>query len=145
MSKERVYIAGRYSRRQEFCRYRRDLLLAGYQVQARWLDGNHQVGTFGTALGDNGEVLGGEELSAQFACEDFDDVTGCDICIAHTEVPRKPSTNRGGRHVELGIALALQKRVIVCGPRENVFCWHPRVEAVFPDWASVLEYLVVDP
>ena len=57
-----------------------------------------------------------------FAKEDFSDVLACDLLIAFTEPPRS-SASRGGRHVELGLALGRMKRVWVVGYRENIFCW----------------------
>lgn len=38
-----VYLAARYGRREELCRYKSDLEAAGYQVPARWLLGEHHV------------------------------------------------------------------------------------------------------
>jgi hypothetical protein len=40
---------------------------------------------------------------------------------------------KGGRHVEYGLALGLGKRLIICGPRENIFHTLPQVEH-YPDW-----------
>lgn len=48
--------------------------------------------------------------------------------------------SRGGRHVEYGIALALEKAVIVVGPQENIFHLLPQVEH-YPDWPAYLEAL----
>lgn len=128
----RIYLAARYSRRQELAEYREQLRQAGFNVQARWLDGNHQIGTDGTPIGDNGERLvehndgstdvAAAELRSKFAGEDFGDVIGCDLLIAFTEPPRS-NASRGGRHVEFGIALGMMKRVWIVGPRENIFCW----------------------
>jgi crossover junction endodeoxyribonuclease RusA len=59
-----------------------------------------------------------------FAADDFQDIKSCDLLIAFTEADMHP---RGSRHVELGIALALGKKIIVVGPRENVFCCLPQV------------------
>ena len=38
-----------------------------------------------------------------------------------------PSTS-GGLHAEFGMALALRKRLILVGPRENIFHTLPQVE-----------------
>jgi hypothetical protein len=54
-------------------------------------------------------------------------VNGADVVINFTEPPRSKA-NRGGRHVEYGIALAKGLRVIVVGYRENIFHWLPMVE-----------------
>ncbi len=128
----RIYLAARYSRRLELCGYRERLQQLGHDVQATWLNGKHQIGRDGNPIGDHGESLvesdGDQstdcaaELRSRFAAEDFRDVTMCDLLIAFTEPP-KSDASRGGRHVELGIALGMMKQVWVVGHRENIFCW----------------------
>ncbi|MGA2160093.1 MAG: hypothetical protein ABSG90_12885 [Dehalococcoidia bacterium] len=142
----KVYLAARYSRREELCVYRKILQSLGYTVQARWLDGKHQITSEGVPIGDNGEALieaehsiGNNELRAKFAQDDWEDVTGADIVINFTEPPRS-NHSRGGRHVEYGIALALQKRTFVVGYRENLFHWLPTVD-FYKTFSEVLERL----
>lgn len=132
-----VYLAARYSRREELCGYRDQLSTLGLLVQARWLDGGHQISESGAPIGEAGEALvegdtGGSSaeaaaLRAKFAADDWEDVTSADIVISFTEPPRSKAT-RGGRHVEFGVALARGVRVIVVGYRENIFHWLPQVE-----------------
>lgn len=130
----RFYLAARYSRREELCGVRDVIQTLGGEVTSRWLNGNHQRADDGTAIRDDGTSIHGadDEMHARFALEDMEDVQRADVLIAFTETPRV-STSRGGRHVELGLALAWQKRVIVVGPRENVFCWLPQVKH-FDSW-----------
>jgi len=141
-----VYLAGRYSRRLELCRYRDQLAALGYLVQARWLDGGHQIDAGGTPIGESGEALvesnsqEAADLRAKFAGDDFQDVATAELVISFTELPRTASTNRGGRHVEFGIALAGQAKVIVVGHRENIFHWLPDVE-FYPTWDECLQAL----
>lgn len=132
-----IYLAGRYSRREELAAYRDQLSQLGFLVQARWLDGGHQISDAGAPIGESGEALvegddGGTSLEAavlrgKFAQDDWEDVNAAEIVISFTEPPRSKA-NRGGRHVEFGIALARGVRVIVVGYRENIFHWLPRVE-----------------
>lgn len=129
---KQIYLAARYSRREELCTYREEL-------QARWLDGGHQLSDRGIPIGENGEALveGGEcqrsaELRAKFAQDDWEDVNSAEIIISFTEAPRS-SANRDGRHVEFGIGLAKGTRSIVIGYRENIFHWLPQVE-FFATW-----------
>lgn len=132
-----IYLASRYSRREELAAYRDQLSQLGFLVQARWLDGGHQISDAGAPIGESGEALvegdeGGTSLEAavlrsKFAQDDWDDVNAAEIVISFTEPPRSRA-NRGGRHVEFGIALARGVRVIVVGYRENIFHWLPRVE-----------------
>ena len=53
----RIYLASRYSRREELCRYRSELEDQGHTVQARWLNGEHQLANDGTPIGEHGEAL----------------------------------------------------------------------------------------
>lgn len=151
----RIYLAARYSRRLELCGYREQLRALGHTVQAVWLDGEHQISDTGAPIGEHGEALvegalrPGERLSQtdqsdraarlrqKFAQDDFRDVATCELLIAFTEEPRS-GNSRGGRHVELGIALGQMKRVWIVGPRENIFCWLDGV-LQFADWHECVE------
>ena len=153
----RIYLAGRYSRRLELCGYREQLRRLGHTVQAVWLDGEHQISNEGLPIGEQGESLvegtlrPGERLSpedmseraaalrSKFAGDDFRDVLMCELLIAFTEPPRS-SASRGGRHVELGIALGQMKRVWIVGPRENIFCWLEDVRQ-FDTWGEAMRQL----
>jgi len=124
----RIYLAARYSRRAEMQTYAEDLIAAGCTITSRWIYGSHQISDEGLSL----------EATAidrrRFAEEDYADLISADICISFTEPPR--STNsRGGRHVELGIALGTGKQCIVVGHRENVFHCLPDV-AFYATWVE---------
>lgn len=151
----KIYLAARYSRREELCGYRTELLERGYRVESRWLNGEHQLSNDGTPIGEGGEALvegtlrSGEVLSeceqseraaalrTRFALDDWEDVNSAELVINFTEPPRSKA-NRGGRHVEFGIALARRARVIVVGYRENIFHWLPGVE-FFETWDAARE------
>lgn len=130
------YFASRYSRREELCEYRSELESRGMRVPARWLNGNHNV-----------EELD-HEKAALFASEDVEDVLESDVLVAFTEEPRATLT-RGGRHVEMGIAMGLRLSqeghrdlgvpvVVVIGPLENVFMRHDIVEDHFETFEEFL-------
>ena len=138
----KVYLAARYTRRLELCGYRDELAALGYEVTSRWLDGSHQLDNEGRPLGDTGELLFEaaspevDHFRWKFATDDLEDVLAAETLVAFTEEPRS-GNSRGGRHVELGIALGTGRhQVAVVGPRENVFCWLPEVEW-YPDWAHL--------
>jgi len=122
----RIYLASRYSRFPEMRGYRSELEKAGFEVTSRWINGNHQIDDAGLSI----QAKEAERL--RFAQEDYDDLRAADVVISFTEAPRS-SNSRGGRHVEHGMAVALGKRVIVVGHRENVFHCLPQVE-FFPTW-----------
>jgi nucleoside 2-deoxyribosyltransferase len=145
----KIYLAARYSRREELCKYREQLRQAGYFVDAVWLNGRHQISDNGVPIGDKGVQLveGDDEstslesvaLSQKFAQEDMRDVIDCDLLIAFTEKPRS-GFSRGGRHVELGIAIGFGKPVWIVGPRENIFCWLQDIRQ-FNDFQECLNFL----
>jgi hypothetical protein len=109
----RVYLAGRFSRRDEFNRYADRLREWGYVVDARWLVEDHEW--YGE---DDDQALA---AARGFALDDFGDVTAADIVLVFTEPPNPGGRNRGGRHVEYGIALGQGKDIIIVGQPENVF------------------------
>ena len=125
------YLAGRYSRREELAGYAAQLdrtFGPSWSVKATWLLGSHQWDGAGEAKA--AEVIPPEAL--RFAEDDWRDVTAASAVVCFTEPPRQTSS-RGGRHVEMGIALGMGKPVIVVGHRENVFCLLPQVEFC-PTW-----------
>lgn len=78
-----------------------------------------------------------------FAQEDWDHMLAADCVVSFTE-PKDTSSRRGGRHVEFGGALALGKRLIVIGHRENIFHCLPQVE-FFGCWEDALRALCSAP
>lgn len=133
MNVTRVYLAARYSRREELCEYRAQLEQAGFEVTSRWLNGAHQI-LDGQLLGEAAErLVEGESthedasaLRERFATEDWDDLMRAHVIVAFTEPPRTEAT-RGGRHVEWGAALAWGLSAHAVGYRENVFYCLPQV------------------
>lgn len=129
----KIYLASRYSRHVELRAYRGDLQTRGHTVTSRWINGDHQIDDQGLS------AQAKESERIRFAQEDRDDLVGADCVISFTEAPRS-SNSRGGRHVEHGMGLALGKRVIVVGHRENVFHCLPEVE-FFKTWPEALAAL----
>lgn len=117
----RVYLAGRFSRRDEFNGYAVRLREWGLTVDARWLVEDHEW------YGERDEDA--VAAARSFAKDDLEDVSRADIVLVFTEPPNAGGRNRGGRHVEYGIALALHKDILIVGEPENVF--HNLTGAVF--------------
>jgi hypothetical protein len=123
----KIYLAARYSRNDEM-RGVRDVLQAfGHEVTSRWID---QHG--GNLL----ESIVAEKLNAEpgdcskYALIDIADLEAAEVVISFTSAE---GGGKGGRHIEFGLALGLGKRLVVVGPRENVFHTLPQVEW-YPDW-----------
>lgn len=121
-----VYLAGRTARRGELADAAAALGAGGIEVVSSWLD-DAKAGSTRTD-GD----------AAAAAARNLRDVERCDVFVALTD--GDGSFGRGGRHVELGLALALGKRVLVAGPPEHVF---HRIAAVerHDDLSAVIEAL----
>ncbi len=107
----RVYLAAMFSRQVEMRGVTSKLRWIGCEVVARW-------------LWEKGDLL------SDLATNNFDDIRLANMVISFTEPPSEAvdGATRGGRHVEFGIGLALGKRMIVVGPRENIFHHYPSVE-----------------
>ena len=84
----KVYLAARYSRREELCGYREQLVAMGHEVTSRWLNGEHQ------ALDE--ELVTRPSLAMRFALDDLEDIEASRMLVAFTESPRTGAT-RGGR------------------------------------------------
>lgn len=128
-----IYLASRYSRRDELKDYADQLMRAGHMVTSRWLYGDHQISDDGLS------EEGSEAERLWFAMEDYEDLKAADTIINFTEPPRSVAS-RGGRHVEFGMAVAHGHKLIVVGHRENVFHCLPLVE-FFPDWKSCFDQI----
>jgi hypothetical protein len=112
----RYYLAARYDRRVELCGYREQLLSIGATVTSRWLDFRKKP-----------------SWSFRIARDDCEDLMAADSVIIFTEVPNTILAT-GGRHVEFGFALAHGKRMIIVGPRENVFHYLLPDSQIFATW-----------
>lgn len=118
----KVFLSSRFSRKGELLHLRTLLQLNGFEVCSRWLD------TEWNQTERENEVYSSAappDRLEEYSQIDRDDVVNCDVFIGFTESPR--SQTRGGRHVEFGIAVALKKKLIMVGPRENIFHSLPEV------------------
>lgn len=116
-----VYLAAPYSARDVVASYANELRIIGYRTVARWLTGEHEAA--------EGEPPTAEQRHT-WAMDDLADIDKADILIAFTaDTVRQPLDaivgslfgTSGGRHVELGYAIARTKRVLLVGRPENVF------------------------
>lgn len=112
----RVYLCAAFSRQAEMQTYAAVLRGYGLLVVARWLHASPDDQT--------SPVL--QRAAAIECCEDLAQV---DTVIAFSE-PQGSGYWSGGRHAEIGYALALRRPVILVGPVENVFHRHPGVTQV---------------
>jgi hypothetical protein len=132
------YFAARYNRHPELRGYRDQLLAAVPDaiVTSRWIDMHG---------GQLEESVTPEILNA--APADLEDLAAADAIVSFTG---DGGGGKGGRHIEHGVAIAYFDnhpwtvplsggpfRLVVIGPRENIFHCHPATE-VFESWLLFL-------
>ena len=97
----RVYIAAPFPERDYAIAVMRACEARGFAVASRWLKGT-------------------DELDDVHARNDLADVAAADWLVA-LNPPGYENKGTGGRHTELGYALALGKPVALVGERSNIF------------------------
>jgi hypothetical protein len=118
----KVYLTARFARRHELTKYVENLNELGHQVTSGWLGVEFDPST----------PLSHPRWS-ELAQQDVDDIRRADTLICFTE----SSGGGAARHVELGIALGLGKRVYIVGRAEHMFHTLPRLE-IYPEWDMLL-------
>jgi hypothetical protein len=113
----KIYLAAKYGQMMEMREVRDKLVELGHEVTSQWVDGKEENNSASAA-----------------AVMDVEDVRRADTLIAFSR-PRGSMNPGGGRHVEFGIALALDKRLIVVGPLG---------EHVFHAWPGVFNFMDLD-
>lgn len=104
-----VYIAGRYSRRQEFVTVAELLKEHGFEIVSQWVFG-----------GEDGKSL--EEIARM----DYDDCAKAGIVLSYTEDPQVEH-RQGARHAEFMQGYILGSACCLIGPREIIFHHLPDV------------------
>lgn len=133
-----IYLAGSYSRRREIQGYAKEMEALGYRIGAEWVMAGHELPEFASPL----TILRSQQ---QWAIADYHDIFNARTVINFTEPASGPKNRkRGGRHVELGMALALSgsnglppKAIILIGPCENIFHSLPIIQH-FDTWEKFL-------
>ena len=165
----RFYLCAPYRRREELLEYARDLEALGHVVVSRWIEGNREAlqpslvhdpelaAMRQEVIGENLGDLGSAEALINFSePQSVETIAararwfgermkthGWDAVAEqhYAEIERRERTAevRGTRHVELGIAIALELNIIQIGPPENIFhqaefvsrfaTWHDFIEA----------------
>lgn len=103
----KVYLAARYEKKLSLLNLAAALEKDGHQITSRWIQ-------MPKAEDDD------TKAEAAQACLDDIDAADCLVLLSenHAEI-----CERGGRHVEVGYALAKGKLIVVIGERENLFHW----------------------
>lgn len=137
----KYYFAGRYSRHAELAEYRDRLVTFGVgEVTSRWVDcHNEELETSFTPE----ELNANPEKCWVYGQHDLEDLNQADVIVSFTG---DGGGGKGGRHIEHGYALAWYTknspmRVVIVGPRENIFHCHPATE-VYDTFDKFLAYEV---
>jgi nucleoside 2-deoxyribosyltransferase len=117
----RVYLAASYRRKPDIAEAAAYLESRGIEVVSSWHREIYAPGIDIRTLAT--------EVNQGIAEKDWEEILESDALILWTEDPNHQPP-RGGRHVEFGIALALGKRLLVLGDRENIFHHLPQVEVL---------------
>ena len=115
----RIYIAASYPRKDEAIRLSTALSNKKNNIVSSWLFANEE----GYSINENKE----DKIKRMRKCaiRDLKEIKYCDMLVCFTG----DNLTHGGRHTELGAALALGKRVVIIGKEESVFHYHPYVIA----------------
>jgi len=128
----KVYLAARYSRKDEIKEKKEELKTLGIECTSRWAEEEIE----GSAQLD--DVAESFLLSA--AINDIEDIKKANCTVMFSVNPRE-ATVRGGRHWEAGFAYGLGKPLIICGPQENVFHMLPDV-VICANWEATKKELL---
>jgi hypothetical protein len=133
----RIYLAARYSRHEEMQGVRDVLAAFGHTVTSRWIEAPE--GRYGSGSFSAEQLNSDPGYCSKVAARDIEDVLAADTVISFTEAA---GGGKGGRHTELGIAIAAREfgkpmRIIIVGPREHVFHTAPGAEW-YPDWPRLV-------
>lgn len=118
----KVYIAAPYPERNLAIAVMRALEAKDVEVTSSWL-----------------KIV--EQNDSPTAQKDLADVAACDVLLA-INPPAWANAGTGGRHVELGYAIALNKKIVLAGDRTNIFHYLDHVVRVFSGDPEVIASLI---
>jgi nucleoside 2-deoxyribosyltransferase len=124
----KFYLAAGFSRKDEIAEKTRQLESKGIGVTSSW---PWEDASPNATLQDVDCPI--------VAAKDIAEIDAADGVILFTQEPTKPFV-RGGRMHEFGYAQGKGKRLIVVGPRENIFHYLPNVH-VYPTFEALLEVI----
>ncbi len=123
MRRRHIYLCANYSQWLRLFDVEAPILRSeGHQVDCRWIQGDHQMIQ---GLEPGVEMSAKYEVNQRIAHRDYHDLRCCDTLIYFYS---PEGSNRGGRHVEFGIALERQMDIFIIGKLENVFHYLPGIQ-----------------
>jgi hypothetical protein len=119
----KIYPAASYPRKEEAKTLALILQTHGHEIVAGWLTEDEGYKSDNQRRNESRYTMC-KRLSAA-AVRDLREMKDAEVIVSFTEGEHQ--TTHGGRHSELGIALARGIMVFIIGPREQVFHFHPAV------------------
>jgi hypothetical protein len=123
----RAYLAAAFSRKNEIADKTKELQSIGVEITSTW--------PWEDAAPNTKLSYKTDDYLREYALRDLGEIEEADTIILFTQDPTIPFC-RGGRMHEFGFANGRGKRLIVVGPRENIFHYLPHVE-VFATWEDL--------
>jgi nucleoside 2-deoxyribosyltransferase len=133
----KIYLAARYSRREEMKDHAEKIEALGFEVTSRWVGGTHDLSKGGQL--PDGDYIMAAEKARRYAMEDWTDLKAADLVVLFTDPEGSPAA-RGGKDVEWGMAIQAQKHLWLVGPYTNVFTYYAGRQ--FDAFTSALRVLV---
>lgn len=125
-----VYLAAQYSQKEKMKEIATKLREVDINVTSSWLEEVHPPDSQMADVPQNNLLL--------YARTDLREIDQADWFVFHSVSPTT-KTVRGGRHVEFGYAIAKEKKILVVGPKENIFHHLPQIRHV-REWSTALSY-----
>lgn len=122
------YLSSSFNNKDEMKRIAEELKKKDVNVISTWINGGPDYHRMVEGDVQHNNALGDEDISQ---------IEDCDVFVAFTT----NAGGKGGRHFELGYAIAVSKHrntrgpatpaIILVGPRENVFHYHNYIDVHF--------------
>jgi hypothetical protein len=126
----KIFLSGRWSQREALREVRDALKPLGHEVTSRWIDKDSDDKS------ERERLL--QPVAEQNAIDNLEDIAKSDCVVSFTQ---GKGGKKGGRHVEFGVAVALNKWCVLIGTPENAFHWLPNIERYdsLEEWLDSLE------
>ncbi len=126
-----IYLAASYERRAEMLHYAEVLETLGHKIVSTWIRDN--LSTLDVSITD-GSIA--PSIAQEIAITDLEDIYQAHVFILFTD----GAPARGGRHFETGFAYEAGLDIIIVGPLEHVFHYHPYFHTA-PNFANAIHIL----
>lgn len=113
----KIYVGASYPKKAIATALANELVMRGHSVTSTWI--HQDEGYTSDENRPNETEFEMDFRLGEAAFRDLQEVRDCELFVCFTDVG--PQLTHGGRHSELGIAIALGKELNIIGPREQVF------------------------